>query len=68
MEPHELSQIIRTDKRLSVLHHHLTVTTSGKEASITSGTCAVACSFYNSKVTIITVPYKPISRIIKVNE
>lgn len=61
-------ETIKADKNLPVLHQHLTLTPMETRPAFTNSTCAVPCTFYNSRFTMVIPPYKPISRIIQIDE
>ena len=59
----EIELFLMDAKHLTVLHQNLTVRQAGNDLP---NTCVFSSEFYSNKYCMVQPPFKPISRIVKI--
>jgi hypothetical protein len=62
----EITSILKNSDAISVLHQNLTV--QGQDLQKVSDTCVFQSTFYNSNFCTVVPPFKPISRVVNIDE
>jgi hypothetical protein len=62
----KVRSILKNSNKTSVLHQNLTV--EAQDSQKISDTCVFQSSFYNTNYCSVIPPFKPISRVINIDE